>query len=119
MEFGDVDLFDQLMASSDAQLQDTPFGVVAMDADHRVVIYNRAESTLSGLSPQRVVGRHFFSEVAPCTNNFLVAHRFETESDLDATIDYVFTLRMKPTPVRLRLLTRPEAARRFLLVQWN
>jgi len=119
VEFGDVDLFDQLMASSDAQLQDTPFGVVAMDADHRVVIYNRAESTLSGLSPQRVVGRHFFSEVAPCTNNFLVAHRFETESDLDATIDYVFTLRMKPTPVRLRLLTRPEAARRFLLVQWN
>ncbi len=119
MEFGDVDLFDQLMASSDAQLQDTPFGVVAMDADHRVVIYNRAESTLSGLSPQRVVGRHFFSEVAPCTNNFLVAHRFETESDLDATIDYVFTLRMKPTPVRLRLLTRPEAARRFLLVQWS
>ncbi len=107
------------MASSDAQLQDTPFGVVAMDADHRVVIYNRAESTLSGLSPDRVVGRHFFSEVAPCTNNFLVAHRFETESDLDATIDYVFTLRMKPTPVRLRLLTRPEAARRFLLVQWS
>ncbi len=119
MEFDDIDLYDQLMSSSDAELQDTPFGVIAMDADHRVVMYNRTESTLSGLSPDRVVGRHFFSEVAPCTNNFMVAHRFETEGELDATIDYVFTLRMKPTPVRMRLLTRRDAERRFLLVQWS
>lgn len=119
MKFDDIDLYDQLMSSADAQLEDTSFGVVAMDTDHRVVMYNRTESTLSGLSPERVVGRHFFSEVAPCTNNFMVAHRFETEDDLDATIDYVFTLRMKPTPVQLRLLKRPDAARRFLLVQWS
>jgi photoactive yellow protein len=119
VEFDEVDLYDELMSSSDAQLQDTAFGVIALDADHRVVMYNKTESTLSGLSPDRVVGRHFFSEVAPCTNNYMVAHRFETEAVLDATIDYVFTLRMKPTPVRLRLLARPNAARRFLLVQWS
>ena len=119
MEFDDIDLYDQLMSSSDADLQDASFGVVAMDVDHRVVLYNRTESMLSGLSPERVIGRHFFSEVAPCTNNFMVAHRFETERELDATIDYVFTLRMKPTPVRLRMLTRPDEARRFLLVQWS
>lgn len=119
MEFDEIDLYDQLTSSSDSQLQDTTFGVIAMDADHRVVMYNRTESTRSGLSPERVVGRLFFSEVAPCTNNFMVAHRFETESELDATIDYVFTLRMKPTSVRLRLLTRRDAARRFLLVQWT
>jgi len=119
MKFDDIDLYDQLLSTSDADLQDTPFGVIALDAAHRVVFYNRTESTLSGLSTERVVGRHFFSEVAPCTNNFMVAHRFETEGELDATIDYVFTLRMKPTPVGLRLLARPDTARRFLLVQWS
>ena len=119
MDFDDADLYDQLLSAADDALQDTTFGVVAMDADHRVVMYNRTESSHAGLSPERVVGRHFFSEVAPCTNNFIVATRFETDGDLDETIDYVFTLRMKPTPVRLRLLRRPDAARRFLLVQWS
>jgi photoactive yellow protein len=117
--FDDIDVYDQLMSTSDDELQDTTFGVVAMDTDHRVVFYNHTESTRAGLTPEKVVGRHFFSEVAPCTNNFMVAQRFETEDELDATIDYVFTLRMKPTPVRLRLLARPDEERRFLLVRWN
>ena len=119
MNFDDADLYDQLLSSSDLDMQDTAFGVVAMDSEHHVVMYNRTESSHAGLSPERVAGRHFFSEVAPCTNNFMVAQRFETEDELDATIDYVFTLKMKPTPVRLRLLSRSEAARRFLLVQWS
>ncbi|MEO5902309.1 MAG: PAS domain-containing protein [Ilumatobacteraceae bacterium] len=117
MRFDDEDPYDGLLAASEATLDDAGFGVIAMDGDHRVVFYNRFESSLSGLRPERVVGRHFFTEVAPCTNNFMVAHRFETEDVLDATIDYVFTLRMTPTPVRLRLLSRPGAERRFLLVQ--
>jgi photoactive yellow protein len=117
MKFDDELLYDELNASSDADLDDTDFGVVGLDDEHRVVFYNRAESALSGLSAERVVGRHFFTEVAPCTNNFMVAYRFETEEELDATIEYVFTLRMTPTPVRLRLLRRPGATRRFLLVQ--
>jgi photoactive yellow protein len=117
MRFDDERAYDELLTTADAILDDEDFGVIAMDTDHRVVFYNRAESALSGLTPERVVGRHFFSEVAPCTNNFMVAYRFETEEQLDSTIDYVFTLRMTPTPVRLRLLRRPDANRRFLLVQ--
>ncbi len=117
MDIDDTDVLDQLLAADDDTLDGLPFGVIGMDDDHRVVLYNRAESALSGLSPERVLGRHFFSEVAPCTNNFMVAHRFEAEEELDADVDYVFTLRMKPTPVRLRLLRRAGAARQFLLVQ--
>lgn len=119
MQFDDIDVYDQLTSTPDDELQDTSFGVIAMDTEHRVVFYNRTESALAGLAAERVVGRHFFTEVAPCTNNFMVAQRFETEDELDATIDYVFTLRMKPTPVRLRLLARPDEERRFLLVLWS
>jgi hypothetical protein len=34
----------------------------------------------------------------------MVAHRFGTEKTIDDIIDYVFTVRMQPTKVRLRLL---------------
>ncbi len=47
----------------------------------------------------------------------MVAHRFEGEPTLDAIIDYVFTLKMRPTKVKLRLLAAPSARRRYLLVK--
>jgi hypothetical protein len=54
-------------------------------------------------------------------NNFLVAQRFEDSASageaLDATIDYVLTLRMRPVKVKLRLLSMPGAAMRHILVQ--
>lgn len=116
MKFEESNVHDQLLAASDSELDCVDFGVIGLDPDHRVVSYNKIESTFSGLSAERVIGRHFFTEVAPCTNNFMVAHRFETEEALDATIGYIFTLRMRPTPVRLRLLRRPSSERQFLLV---
>jgi photoactive yellow protein len=115
--FADPNLLDRLEETEDAALDMTPFGVVAMAENGDVTSYNAAESRLSGLTPARVVGRHFFSAVAPCTNNFMVAHRFETEPELDAIIDYVLTLRMQPTEVRLRLLKQPGRRRIYLVVE--
>jgi len=116
-KFMDPDLLDRLEAADDTALNELPFGVVAMSQDGVVTSYNLAESQLSGLSPANVFGRNFFSAVAPCTNNFLVAYRFETEPALDAVIDYVFTLRIKPVAVRLRLLKQPERRRMYLAVE--
>jgi photoactive yellow protein len=79
-------------------------------------ITNAWEGQLSGLTPERVIGRQFFTSVAPCTNNFMVAHRFETEPEIDAEIDYVFTFRLAPRRVRLRLLKRPGGRRMYLAV---
>jgi photoactive yellow protein len=115
--FNDPGLLAKLEAADDATLDTAPFGVVAMAIDGKVTSYNAAESRLSGLSPSSVIGRHFFSDVAPCTNNYLVAHRFETEPTLDVSIDYVFTLRMRPTSVRLRLLNQSGHQRMFLVVE--
>jgi photoactive yellow protein len=115
--FTEPDLMNWLEAADDAALDDLPFGVVAMMEDGTVTSYNAAESKLAGLSPEKVIGLHFFTAVAPCTNNFMVAHRFETEPVLDTLVDYVFTLRMQPTAVRLRLLKRPAAKRMYLVVE--
>jgi photoactive yellow protein len=114
--FTDPDLFNRLEAADDEALDAAPFGIVVMTEDGTVTSYNQAESQLSGLTPAKVIGRNFFSAVAPCTNNFMVAYRFETEPALDAIVDYVFTLRMQPTKVRLRLLRQPSR-HMYLVVQ--
>jgi photoactive yellow protein len=113
-----------LQAQLDA-LRDDPdqydaldFGLVAMDLDGTVVAYNRIESEFARVSKERALGLLFFSDVAPCTNNYLVSGRFEDESMLDETLDYTFTVKMRPTPVKLRLLKDDRAKRQYLAVKW-
>jgi hypothetical protein len=48
----------------------------------------------------------------------MVAGRFEEDEPVDETIDDVFTLRMKPTRVRLRILKGSRSKFQFLAVQW-
>lgn len=121
LAFDQSDLGQRLAALTDEQLDDVGFGIIGFDAETLVQRYNRFESQAAGLSPQSVVGQPFFSSVAPCMNNFMVAQRFDdAQADgagLDETIPYVLTLRMRPTKVRLRLLALPGAATRYVLVQ--
>ena len=119
--FDQPDLAARLAELSDAELDDLDFGVIGIDADGVVRRYNAFESKLAGLSPQRVLGNALFTTVASCMNNFMVAQRFEDAqangTHLDATIDYVLTLRMRPLKVKLRLLAEPGAALRHVLVR--
>jgi len=113
--FDAPDLHARLDALDDAGLDALPFGVVRMDADGTVTGYNAAERRLSGLSRDRVLGRGFFAGVAPCTDNAVVAGRY-AEAALDAVVPYVFTMRMKATPVTLRLLRSGASPHRYLVV---
>jgi photoactive yellow protein len=104
-----------LEAMSDLELDALGFGVVEMNHECTVLRYNAAESRLSGLPPDRVIGRQFFREVAPCSNNVHVAQRFDAAT-LDATIPYTLALHMKVVPVVLRLLKAPDSQRMYFLV---
>lgn len=116
MEFHDTDLLDRLEAASPEDLDTLPFGVIGIDADGRVGVFNRWEEEASGLARNWVMGRDFFNDVGICMNNYMVAQRFEDETALDAMVDYVLTFRMKPTPVRLRLLQRPGGGYRWIVL---
>ena len=83
MDFSDVNIGDVLADADEASLDALEFGVIGMNLDGVVTAYNSYESRMAGLSRARVVGKHFFTEVAPCTNNFLVASRFEECAVLD------------------------------------
>ena len=120
LPFSHADLYDRIEACSDAELDGLDFGVIGFDGETKVRRYNAFESKCAGLSPQRVLGHPLFTMVAPCMNNFLVAQRFEDAAAggvaLDATIEYVLTLRMRPVKVGLRLLAAPGMALRYVLV---
>jgi photoactive yellow protein len=113
-------LAETLGALDDAHLDALPFGVIGFDAQGVVRRYNATESNYAGLAIDRVIGQPVFTVVAPCMNNFMVAQRFEDAAEqnqpLDATIDYVLTLRMKPVKVKLRLLAVPGAPLRHVIV---
>ncbi|MCU0657202.1 MAG: FxsA family protein [Polyangiaceae bacterium] len=50
-----------------ASLDALPFGVIVLDLKGRVLHYNRYEEQLVQRSRGEVLGKHFFREVAPCT----------------------------------------------------
>ena len=119
--FSAVDLHRELDSSSDSEIDALDFGVISIDATGFVQRYNSFESTAAGVSRQRVIGQPLFTVVAPCMNNFMVAQRLDDAlangTTLDDTIDYVLTFRMRPVKVRLRLLSAPHFASRYVLVQ--
>jgi photoactive yellow protein len=119
--FGQANIETALATFTSDQLDALDFGVIGFDNDTVVHLYNKFESNAAGLAPARVLGQPLFTVVAPCMNNFMVAQRFDDALDagesLDATIDYVLTLRMRPVKVALRLIASPSAATRYVLVQ--
>lgn len=121
LSFASPGLLTRLAQLGADELDRLDFGVIGFDAETSVRQYNRSESEAAGLTPPRVLGQPLFTNVAPCLNNFMVAQRFEDAQDgssgLDDTIDYVLTLRMRPVKVKLRLLSEPGSALRYVLVQ--
>jgi photoactive yellow protein len=117
--FSDEDLLDLLDATSLSRIDELDFGLIAMDRGGEVLGYNTFESRRAGIARERVVGRNFFVDIGPCTNNYMVAERYHAGEELDEEMDYVFTLRMAPTPVTLRLLARRGSARQYLAVRFR
>jgi photoactive yellow protein len=70
-----------------------PFGAIRLDGSGRVLQYNAYEAKLAGRDPKQVIGRNFFTEVAPCTNVQEFAGRFRAGIDsgaLNVTFPYRF-----------------------------
>ena len=115
------DIVDILNRATPDQLDQASFGVVGLQRGGRVTVYNRFEEQLAGLSRDDVLGKDFFVDIAPCTNNFMVRERFigawDGDGVLDEQVPYTFSYRMKATKVRLRLLVRDSSA--WLLVNVN
>jgi photoactive yellow protein len=58
--------FGAVVNLTPAELDALPYGLVTLDAEGRVLHYNDTESRMVGLPKEQVIGRSFFTEVAPC-----------------------------------------------------
>ena len=116
LTFEDIKPAD-LAAMSPEDRDHLPYGVIGLDRDGVAVVYNATEERLAGLRAENVIGAPFFDTIAQCMNNFLVAQRFIDEVELDAIIPFVLTLRMRPTPVRLRLLATSNEPLHYILIE--
>ncbi len=67
--FDDPDLAASVAGLSAADIDALPFGVIRLDPQGVVRIYNAAERALSGSGSRPRLGLCFFTEVAPCMNN--------------------------------------------------
>ena len=112
------DLFQALEALDNDAYDELDFGLIKMDRKGHILAYNKWEAQLAANNQEAVIGKNFFTQIAPCTNNFMVSEKYGLfQGQLDETMDYVFTYRIKPTPVRLRLLAHESSNNQFLAVQ--
>ena len=112
------DLFKALEALDNDAYDELDFGLIKMDRKGNVLAYNKWEAQLAANNQEAVIGKNFFTQIAPCTNNFMVSEKYGLfQGQLDETMDYVFTYRIKPTPVRLRLLAHESSSNQYLAVQ--
>lgn len=119
LHFEDDELVEKLRHASEEQLDNAPFGIIKVDDEGKVEFFNQYESELSGMDPSDVMGRNFFTQVAPCTNNRLFRGRFKKgvrRGELDETFTYTYTYKMRPTLVDVHLF-RDEAGNNWITVQ--
>jgi len=114
------DLHLRLPRMSHSEIDALDVGVIQLDDAGYVVLYNRAEARFAGFTPEQAIGKHFFGELAPCTNNQLLYGKFEQgirDGKLDARIAYTFTFRMRATYVELHLYRDAETGTNWLIVE--
>jgi photoactive yellow protein len=97
-----------------------PFGAVKLDADGRVVQYNAYEAKLAKRDPRLVIGRNFFTEVAPCTNVQEFAGRFRSGVDagsLNVTFPYRFLFPERYIDVEITMMLAPGGTGAWVFVK--
>jgi photoactive yellow protein len=62
---------------SEPEIDALPFGLISVDAEGTIAQYNAYESRMARLPKDRVIGRNFFRDVAPCASVQEFQGRFE------------------------------------------
>ncbi|MHC4940115.1 MAG: PAS domain-containing protein [Planctomycetota bacterium] len=93
---------ERMTSMSRDELDRLPIGAIRLDKDGTILEYNAAEARLAGREPAEVIGRNFFTEVAPCTNVQEFAGRFRADVGSDrpaVAFPYVFRFPEKDVTV--------------------
>lgn len=84
------------------------FGIIELDYQGVVVAYNMGEAKMSGRNARDMIGKNFFSDIAPCTQTPDFYGRFKAgveKGSMSARFDFLFAYEMEPTAVRVTMMT--------------
>ena len=95
-----------------AQLDELPLGAVVIDGEGTISAYNSYEAEMAHLSKERVIGRNFFRDIAPCT----AVKEFEgrmrefmrSKQKVSESFDYFFPFAHAPVDVTITFLKLPD-----------
>ena len=108
------------------QLNEIPFGVTSIDDNGIITRYNAYNIKNFSIdlptqcSLEWTLGKGFFTDIAPCCNNKMVKGRFDRGvlvDAMDVTFDYVFTFKIEPVAVKMRLFRDPATSTNWILVR--
>ena len=106
VEFGSNDIENAMSKLSGKQIDDLAFGAIQLDKTGKVMTYNAMEGQITGRDPSSVLGKNFFTSVAPCTNKPSFKGEFDKgvrAGTLNTIFEYTFDYNMKPTKVRVHM----------------
>ncbi|HYC03193.1 MAG TPA: photoactive yellow protein [Azospirillaceae bacterium] len=106
VEFGKANIENAMATMSAKEIDSLAFGAVQMDGTGKIMQYNAAEGDITGRDPKAVIGKNFFTEVAPCTNTPAFKGAFDAgvkAGNLNTMIEYTFDYNMKPTKVKVHM----------------
>jgi photoactive yellow protein len=96
----------QVKDLSETELEQLPFGAIELDPNGIILRYNGFESKLSGIHKNRALGKHFFTELAPCTNVKEFYGRFQegvARKRMHEKFRYHFSFKKDPIDVTITL----------------
>ena len=102
------------------ELDKLPFGAIRLDREGTILSFNQAEVDLSGRKKENVLGKNFFTDVAPCTNVQEFAGKFRegvNAGKLHTMFPYVFDYKMDPRNVWVTLFYSNETDTAWVFVR--
>lgn len=106
VKFGEDNIDNIMGAMSDTDIDSLAFGTVELDPSGKVLRYNATEGAITGRDPKDVIGKNFFTEVAPCTATPEFQGKFKdgvAANDLNVMFEYTFDYQMNPTKVKVHM----------------
>lgn len=109
-EFASPRLAEALEALRAEDLDRLPFGAIRLGPDGVVLMFNKTEAEQSGYHDRPVLGRTFFTDVAPCMNNGYFKGRIERAQKagtLDISFSFLGDFSDRDRELNVRVQTAP------------
>ncbi|MFQ3620585.1 MAG: photoactive yellow protein [Spirochaetales bacterium] len=107
VQFDSKNIANVISKMSNDEVDKLAFGAIKLDKTGKILSYNKTEGDITGRKPEEVIGKNFFTEVAPCTNQPEFYGKFKegvSKGELNVLFEYIFDYKMKPTKVKVHMM---------------